>query len=76
MNRVQVTSSNISSIGYDPEDRLLEFECGAIYQYERVEEYVYRNLMSAESHGTYFHAHIKGVYSYSRVNATWLEWPA
>lgn len=69
MNRVQVSSSNIASIGYDHDGQVLEVEFlnGAVYQYYSVPEYVFDELMSASSHGSYLSKNIKGTYSYSQV---------
>ncbi|OZG75391.1 KTSC domain-containing protein [Hahella sp. CCB-MM4] len=69
MERVQVVSSNIASIGYDPDTETLEIEFldGSVYQYYNVPNYEHDGLMSANSHGGYLAANIKGTYSYSRV---------
>ena len=70
MKRITVVSSNISSVGYDLQGRILEIEFlnGSIYRYFHVSEGVYRGLMSAPSHGQYFDTYIKnGGYSYTRV---------
>lgn len=69
MERIQVSSSNIASIGYDPDGEILEIEFlkGTVYQYYNVPKYVYDELMSAASHGSYLSANIKGTYSYSQV---------
>ncbi len=68
MIRQPVDSSNLRSVGYDEATQTLEIEFhnGGIYQYYAVPS-VYQALMSAPSHGKYFHAHIKGVYQYKRV---------
>jgi hypothetical protein len=70
MNRTPVSSSNLASVGYDPRTRTLEvaFLNGSVYQYSNVPEAVYRGLMSASSHGSYFDSHIKKAgYAYQRV---------
>lgn len=69
MIRKPVSSSNISSIGYDPESRSLEieFHSGGVYQYFNVPESVYNALMSASSHGSYFHHHIKDQYRWTKI---------
>lgn len=66
MNRTPVKSSNIQSVGYDPEKRLLEvgFHRGEVYQYFGVPKQVYEGLLTAPSAGSYLHAHIKGKYPY------------
>ncbi len=70
MNRKSVSSSNIASIGYDFERRILEVEflTGAVYQYSNVPESLYRGLMNAGSHGSYFDSYIKkGGFPYKRI---------
>lgn len=69
MKRTHVESSNIESIGYDSKSQTLEIEFlnGSIYQYFDVPERMYNELMSADSHGKYLNANIKGVYRYSKV---------
>ena len=70
MNRRPVTSSNIASIGYDENARILEieFKSGAVYQYLDVPQEVYVELMGSESHGKYLAARVKGNYEFSRVH--------
>jgi len=69
MIHTPVSSSNLASVGYDPTSRTLEvaFHGGTLYSYSSVPESVYRSLMSASSHGHYFAANVKNVYSYRRV---------
>lgn len=70
MNRRSVASSNIRSVGYDEQSQVLEieFHSGGIYQYYSVPRYIYDGLMSASSHGKYFHAHIKDQFRYQRIH--------
>lgn len=69
MNRTSVTSSNISSIGYDSNTRTLEvqFNNRSIYQYYNVPQSIYNGLMSASSHGSYLHSHVKNIYPYKQI---------
>lgn len=69
MDRTPVSSSNLSSVGYDANDRILEiqFNSGRIYQYSNVPEDIYEGLMAAPSHGKYFHQHIRDVYPDRRI---------
>ncbi len=70
MERQQVQSSNLASVGYDSSTATLEiaFLNGGVYQYYGVPEEVYRDLMSAGSHGSYFDQHVKKAgYSYAKV---------
>ncbi|MDO4036095.1 KTSC domain-containing protein [Clavibacter michiganensis] len=61
MNRIPVTSSNLSAIGYDSVTKTLEiaFKKGGVYQYVDVPKSVYDGLMSASSHGRFFDVNIK-----------------
>lgn len=68
MLRTKVESSNIESVGYDGNILEIEFNSGAIYQYENVPIRVYDVMMKADSVGKYFNAHIKSKYNYRRVD--------
>ncbi len=70
MERFEVESSTIESIGYDRSQQILEFEFKheSIYQYYGVPEYEYNGLMGAESKGEYLAEHIKGTYRYQKIN--------
>lgn len=63
-----VASSNIASVGYDPESETLEikFNGSGIYSYEKVPASVYDALMAAESKGSYFAKNIKGKYGFKK----------
>lgn len=65
MKRIKIVSSNLLSIGYDPEKRILEiaFTSGAVYQYFNVPRILHIGLMNAESKGSYFASMIKPRYS-------------
>jgi hypothetical protein len=69
MQRQAVNSSNLRSVGYDQSDKILEieFHSGGVYRYDNVPHSVFQDLMDAPSHGKYFHAHIKGVYPYTKL---------
>ena len=69
MDRIAVESSNLKSAGYDPESQVLEveFSSGSVYQYTDVPASVYRELLDADSKGSYFNAHIRVAYSFTRV---------
>lgn len=73
MNRAQVKSSFIVSIGYSKESRTLEveFKAGRVYQYKEVPAAVYDELMAAhaagESIGKRFPA-IASCYEHERVD--------
>lgn len=69
MERHAVSSSNISSIGYDQNNMILEveFQNGFTYQYFDVPQNIYEGLMRAISHGSYLNSVIKGNYRYTRI---------
>jgi hypothetical protein len=69
MERIQVESSNIASIGYAPHTETLEIEFlhGGLYQYYDVPKHVYDELMAADSHGRYFNAYVKPTYNFNKA---------
>ena len=71
MERIPVISSDIASIGYDDASSKLEIEFhsdNSIYQYYGVPKIEYDELMSASSHGKYFHKNIKNRYRYEKIS--------
>jgi hypothetical protein len=69
VERIPVSSSSLSSIGYDVDSQTLEveFNHGGVYQYAGVPEGEYTSLMSSSSLGQYFQANIKNRYPFSKV---------
>ncbi len=69
MDRVQVSSSNLESVGYDEDSQTLEieFKNGNIYQYFDVPSQIFDGIVNADSPGGYLADNIKGVYRYSRT---------
>lgn len=69
MIRQWVASSDLKSVGYEATSALLEieFRSGGIYQYDGVPMDIYQGLMTAPSHGSFFHAYIKGRFPYRRI---------
>lgn len=67
--RTPVDSTSLVSVGYDPADEALEieFHSGGVYRYSDVPQSTYQELLSARSHGTYFHENIRGAYDYRRT---------
>lgn len=68
MQMVPVNSSNLESVGYENGMLYIRFRSGGLYSYAGVPAAVYAALMQAPSHGSFFHAHIKNVYPYSRIS--------
>lgn len=67
MNMIPVSSSNISSIGYDGTNLYVLFNSGGLYEYFDIPQSIYNGLMSASSHGSYLANYIKGCYRYQRI---------
>jgi len=70
MERVKVESTNLNSVGYNKDEKILEIQFNyrsAVYQYYRVPEYIHTGLMRATSKGDYFHRRIKGKYKFKKV---------
>ena len=69
MQRHSVSSSNISSIGYDQQSATLEveFTSGDIYQYFNVPEHLFQQFLHASSHGQFLNDNIRYNYRYQKV---------
>jgi hypothetical protein len=69
MEREPVQSSNLATVGYDPQTEILEieFQNGMIYQYFNVSPGVYDEFRTASSLGRYFNAMIRNKYPTSRA---------
>jgi hypothetical protein len=69
MERSNVASSNLVSVGYDPQSQTLEveFQVGTVYQYYGVPEPLYEQLMRESSKGRFLNTYIRSAYPYSRV---------
>jgi hypothetical protein len=65
MERTPVVSTDLRSVGYDPNSQTLEveFNAGSVYQYAGVPQSEYDGLMNADSKGRYFNANIRNRYS-------------
>jgi len=69
MQRMSVNSSNIRSIGYDPQSVTLEveFTSGDIYQYFNVPEHLFQQFLHASSHGQFLNDNIRYNYRYQKA---------
>lgn len=70
MNRVPVSSSDLASVGYDPDTSTLEvaFRSGGIYLYFNVPERHFQALTSGRgSVGRYMNAYVRDRYRYRRI---------
>jgi len=70
MERETVVSSNIDSIGYDADKKLLEveFTSGEVWQYTGVSAQRHKGLMDSSSKGKYFNQNIRGQYTSRKVS--------
>lgn len=70
MERTEVSSSAVRSIGYNAETQVLEVEYlgGGVYQYTNVPASEYEALMSSSSVGKYLQNNIKSAYSARKVS--------
>jgi SNF2 family DNA or RNA helicase len=68
MQRENVQSSNIKSVGYNPIQRKLEveFKSGEVYRYKSVPRNIHNQMMSSGSKGSFLHHHIKFKYPYRK----------
>jgi len=67
MNMIPVSSSTISSVGYEETTLYVRFHSGGLYAYYNVPKSEYHGLMSATSHGSYLATYIKDRYRYQRI---------
>jgi len=69
MDRKNIESSMIRSIGYDANISTLEieFNSGAVWQYFDFPESLWYEFEASDSQGKFFHREIKNQYSESRV---------
>ncbi len=69
MEREPVSSSNLASVGYNPDNETLEveFRNGTIYEYYNVPQFMHERLMQAASVGTFFNAELKNNYACSKI---------
>lgn len=70
MEMKPITSSNLSTIGYDPDQQRLcvQFQTGKCYEYGGVEPETFIKLITAKSHGQAFNALIKnGAYPTKQI---------
>lgn len=71
MERIPVQSTDLASVGYDPETLILEVEFlngRSTYQYSGVPLEIYEGLMNAGSKGRFFNQFIrKGGYPFNKL---------
>jgi hypothetical protein len=70
MEMITVSSTNLSSVGYEEESLTLrvEFLNGTSYEYYNVPKEVFEELLNSSSKGQYLNSNIKkGGYPYSKL---------
>jgi len=70
MKRHHVQSSALESVGYDPDNKILESkfrDSGGVWQYFKLPISVYKKFVKSESLGNYFVTRIKGKYPEIKV---------
>ena len=70
VREVPVVSSNIKTVLYHPEYRLLQlrFHDGSVYWYFKVPPQIHKELMEADSKGQFGHNHIYSVFSQKSIS--------
>jgi hypothetical protein len=71
MQRQAVVSSNIASIGYDQQTKVLEveFKSGTVYQYTDVPAVLFDQLVQSPSVGKHFGEHVRSKFASKKVEA-------
>jgi KTSC domain len=69
VKRVRLGSAAIAAVMYDEKKQTLdvEFREGETYRYARVPEFVYRELLKAESAGAFWNA-VKGQFEHKKLD--------
>jgi KTSC domain len=68
MKRENIKSTIIRSVGYDEQKEMLEveFNGGALYEYDKVPRKEYDEMMKAPSKGVYFNSHIREAFPHKK----------
>lgn len=69
MDMQNVESSNVESVGYDPDTQEMHvrYRNGQLYKYEGVPEEVHQTVIGSDSIGTELHRSVKGTYPHTRL---------
>jgi hypothetical protein len=69
MMTIPLRSSNLRGLDYNPNTATLTviFRNASAYLYFRVPPKIVHGLLKAESHGGFFHQHIRDRFSYRRI---------
>ena len=66
---IDVSSSNVESIGYDESNEIVHvrFMNNSEYTYSGVPQHEFEGLLQAPSVGSYLHRNYKNIYPYAKV---------
>lgn len=69
MKREPVSSSNLLSVGYDPDTETLEveFKGNRVYEYYNVPPFLYERMLEAASIGKFFNQEIRNSFACNPV---------
>ena len=69
MDPVPVDSTLLLWVAYSPEQQRLrlKFRSGELYDYSRVPQTIYQDLLTADSKGRYFNQHIRDAFPTQRL---------
>jgi hypothetical protein len=70
MNRLQVNSRILKSVGYDPFNSILEVKfkiSGRVYAFLNVGMEIYEKFMKARSRGNFFNSYIKNHFPFKKI---------
>jgi lysyl-tRNA synthetase class 2 len=70
MGWIRLNSSVLAAVWYHSNQLHVEFCTGEIYRYRGVPASVYRKLLSAPSHGTFFNAKVRDAYPFDHIPAS------
>lgn len=64
-----VKSSNIASVGHDPETQTLhvKFHSGGHYMYHKVDPRHFNLFLAAKSKGKYFQEHVRDKFKFTKI---------
>ena len=62
-----VNSSNVERVGFEDGTLVIWFHKGGVYEYHNVPEFVFHDLLTASSAGSYVHQHIVGRYPTRKI---------
>ena len=68
MERQEVDSSNVASVGYEDGILEVEFKGVSVYRYFDVPPELYEELKEADSVGSFIHRRIVRVFEHVRIN--------